>query len=145
MKFLKGLEPLALLVLRVALALIFVFHGYPKLAHPSEGMRNFFVSHGLPAYFLALSGILECFGGLLLLLGLFARPAALLLAIEMAVAIAKVHSTHGIMAVNEYEFPLCVCAGCLVLATIGAGAFSVDNALFGESSKIRRTPKASRN
>jgi putative oxidoreductase len=144
MKFLKGLEPLALLAVRVILALIFVFHGYPKLTHPSEGMRSFFVAHGFPGYFLGVSGILECFGALLLFLGLFTRPAALLLAIEMVVAIWKVHSVHGIMAVNEYEFPLAVCAGCLVLATIGAGVFSVDNVLFGEGGKTRRAARAGR-
>lgn len=142
MKFLKGLEPLALLAARMILALIFVFHGYPKLTHPSEGMRNFFVSHGFPAYFLSVAGTLECFGALLLFLGLFTRPAALLLAIEMGVAIGKVHSVRGIMAVNEYEFPLAVAAGCLVLATVGAGVFSLDHMIFGEGGRPRRSQRS---
>lgn len=144
MKFLKGLEPLSLLALRVALGMIFLYHGYPKLTHPTEGMRTFFVSHGFPAYFLPLAGTLECFGALLLFLGLFTRPAALLLAIEMGVAIWKVHSLHGIMAVSEYEFPLAVGAGCLVLATIGAGLLSADHMVFGEDGKRRRSAKSSK-
>jgi putative oxidoreductase len=144
MKFMKGLEPLALLALRLVLALIFVFHGYPKLVHPSEGMHAFFVSHGFPGHMLGVAGILECFGALLLFLGLFTRPAALLLAIEMAVAIWRVHSTRGIMAVHEYEFPLAVAAGCIVLATFGAGLFSLDHLVFGEAGATRRPSKSSR-
>lgn len=144
MKFLKGLEPLALLVLRVALGLIFLYHGYPKLVHPNEGMRGFFVSHGFPGYFLSVSGILECFGALLLFTGLFTRPAALLLTIEISIAIWKVHSAHGIMVVKDYEFPLAVVAGCFALATVGAGMLSVDHLLFGEGGKVRRAAKSSK-
>jgi len=144
MKFMKGLEPLALVILRVALGLIFLYHGYPKLVHPNEGMRSFFVSHGFPGYFLSISGILECFGSLLLFIGLFTRPAALFLAIEMSVAIWKVHSVHGIMSVKDYEFPLAVAAGCFALATIGAGMVSVDHLLFGEGGKVRRAAKGSK-
>ncbi len=144
MKFLKSLEPLALLTLRWVLALIFLVHGYPKLVRPTEPMRAFIVSHGLPAYFLNISGILECFGSLLLFLGLFTRPAALLLAIEMAVAIAKVHSAHGILSVKDYEFPLSVAAACLVLATTGAGLVSADHLILGENGKKRR-PRPSKN
>lgn len=143
MKVLKGLEPLALLALRWVLALIFLVHGYPKLVHPTEAMRDFFVSHGLPGYFLSISGILECFGSLLLFLGLFTRPAALILAIEMAVAIWKVHSAHGILSVKDYEFPLSVAAACFLLATIGAGLVSADHLILAENRKKRR-PKPSK-
>ena len=144
MKSLKALEPVALLAVRLVLALIFVFHGYPKLVHANEGMRAFFVSHGFPGYMLTAAGILECFGALLLFLGLFTRPVGLLLTIEMAVAIWKVHSTHGIMAVHDYEFPLAVAAGCFALATVGAGGFSLDGLLFGEGSRSGRFARSSR-
>ena len=80
MKFLRSFEPLSLLVLRLALALIFLYHGYPKLTHPTEQMREFFTSHGFPVYFVGLAGIIECFGALLLAAGLFTRPAAMVLA-----------------------------------------------------------------
>jgi len=144
MKFLSGLQPLALLVLRWALSLIFIYHGYPKLAHPTDAMRDFFTSYGFPAYFLGLAGILESFGALLFFAGLFTRPAALLLATEMAIAIWKVHSAHGIMAVKEYEFPLSLAAACVVLGTIGAGAISLDHLVFGEAGKKRRVTKSTR-
>jgi putative oxidoreductase len=137
MKFLKTLEPLALLALRLVLGLIYLTHGYPKLVHATEAMHSFFIAHGLPGYFLNVSGILECFGSVLLVVGLFTRPAALLLAIEMAVAIWKVHSLHGILSVKDYEFPLSLAAGCFILATIGAGIFSADHLLFGETTKKR--------
>jgi putative oxidoreductase len=143
MKFLRSLAPLSQLFLRLALALIFVYHGYPKLTHPTEQMREFFTSHGFPVYFVGLAGIIECFGALLLAIGLFTRPAALVLAGEMAVAIAKVHSAHGILSVKDYEFPLAVAAGCLVLATLGAGLISADNLVFGEEGKKRRKAKSS--
>lgn len=144
MKFLGTLQPLGLLLLRVALAIIFVYHGFPKLMHSGPEMRAFFVQHGLPGYFLTVSGILECFGGLLLFLGLFTRPAALLLATEMSVALWKVHSAHGIMAVNQYEFPLSVGAACFALATMGAGLASMDHLLWGEGAKRRKATKSNR-
>jgi putative oxidoreductase len=145
MKFMKGLEPLGLLALRSVLALIFVTHGYPKLVHPTAGMHEFFVSHGLPSYFVSVAGILETFGAALLFAGLFTRPAALLLAIEMGVAIWKVHALHGIMKVSDYEFPLAIAAGCIVLATVGAGALSADHIVFGEGGKVRRPSKSGKN
>ena len=143
MKFLRSFEPLSLLVLRLALALIFVYHGYPKLTHPTAQMREFFTSHGFPAYFVGLAGIIECFGALLLAVGLFTRPAALVLTGEMAVAMAKVHNVHGILSVKDYEFPLAVAAGCFALATIGAGLISADHLLFGDGGKKRRKIKSS--
>jgi putative oxidoreductase len=138
MKFMRSLEPLALLAARLVLAFVFIYHGYPKLVHPTDAMREFFISHGLPGFFLSVAGILEFFGGLLLMAGLFTRPAALLLAIEMGIAIWKVHSSHGVMAVKEYEFPLTLAATCFVLATAGAGRFSLDHIIFGGSGKRLR-------
>jgi putative oxidoreductase len=143
MKNLSSLQPLGLLLLRAALGIIFITHGYPKLAH-GAGMQHFFIEHGLPGYFLYVAGVLELFGGGLLLLGLFTRGAALLLAIEMGVAIWKVHGSRGILAVHEYEFPLAMAMGCLALATIGAGIISIDHPLFGNrggSSRGSRNPK----
>jgi putative oxidoreductase len=142
MKFLNGVQPLALLVLRVCLGIIFVYHGYPKLVHANAGMGEFFVMHGLPAYLVPVAGILEGFGGVLLVLGLFTRPVALLLAIEMGIAIWKVHSGHGYMAVKDYEFPLVVGAACFALATVGAGVISMDHLIFGDGGKKRRVAKS---
>ena len=145
MKFLNSLQPVGLLVLRIALGIIFLAHGYPKLAHLRGGaqMQGFFVEHGLPGYFLYIAGVIETFGGGLLLLGLFTRAAAVLLALEMCVAIWKVHSAHGYLAVNDYQFPLALAAACFALATVGAGMISVDQFLFegGRRAPVARNAK----
>lgn len=143
MRFLNSLRPVGLLVLRIAMGVIFIAHGYPKLAHLRGGaqMQSFFVEHGLPGYFVYVAGVIETFGGGLLLLGLFTRAAALLLAIEMCVAIWKVHSGHGYLAVHDYEFPLTLATACFALATVGAGMISVDQMLFERGTGARPKKK----
>jgi putative oxidoreductase len=141
MKFLDSLQPLGLLILRVALGVIFLTHGYPKLMKPNMEIQHMFVQHGLPGQFVYVTGGLEVFGGLLLALGLFTRPAALLLAIEMGVLIWKMHSSGGILAVHLYEFPLALAAGCIALATVGAGRISVDESVLGLGVRKSRSPK----
>jgi putative oxidoreductase len=88
--------------------------------------------------------VLELFGGGLLLLGLFTRGAALLLAIETVLLMWKVYTPHSYLAVNEYAYPMVVATGCLALATIGAGLFSLDFPLFESRDRSRgpRNPKA---
>jgi len=140
MKSLNSLQPVGLLVLRVALGLIFFSHGYPKVAHSAPGMQAFFVEHGLPGYFVYISGVLEVFGAVLLALGVFTRGAARLLAIEMGVAIWKVHSGGGYLAVHNYEFPLALLARSFALSTVGVGLLSLDHVLFegrGRSRPLR--------
>ncbi len=127
----EKLRPLALLLLRAALGIVFMAHGWPKLFGQNAGMQQFFADHGLPASFVYLTGVLELFGGGLLILGLFTRAVAFLLAIEMGVVIWKVHLAKGYLAVHEYEHPLVLFAACFALATIGAGLLSIDQPLFG--------------
>jgi putative oxidoreductase len=143
LRFLNSLQPVGLLVLRIAMGIIFIAHGYPKLAHLRGGaqMQSFFVEHGLPGYFVYVAGVIETFGGGLLLLGLFTRAAALLLAMEMCVAIWKVHSVHGYLAVHDYEFPLTLATACFALATVGAGMISLDLMLFEGGGRARAKKK----
>lgn len=135
MKSLGRLQPLALLILRIALGIVFWFHGYPKLAHSGGALQAAFVEHGLPEYFVYVAGILETFGGGLILVGLFTRYAGLLLAVEMCVAIWKFHS-RSYFAVHEYEFPMTLVAACFVVATVGAGLVSLDAVLFGDKTQV---------
>jgi len=144
MNFLARLQPLGLLALRIALGVIFLTHGYPKLVRSNVEMQHMFVQHGLPAQFVYVAGVIEAFGGALLVLGLFTRPAALVLAIEMGVAIWKMHSSGGILAVHLYEFPFALGAACLALATVGAGGLSVDEGLLGSGGRKSRAPKRSK-
>jgi len=94
--------------------------------------------------FVGLAGILECIGGGLLLIGLFTRPAALLLAAEMGIAIWRVKMVHGVFAVNEYQFELALAAASVALATVGAGSLSVDHVMLGEGGTKRRSVKRDR-
>jgi putative oxidoreductase len=139
--FLDKLRPFTLLVLRCTLALLFIYYGYPKLAHGLTGPQQYMVSVGLPPYFAYISVALEVGGGVLLVLGLATRPVALLLAIEMGVAMWKVDLAHGIKAVPDYQFALALGASALALASFGAGSLSLDHAFFGRSSKPRSKPK----
>jgi putative oxidoreductase len=140
LKSLNTLQPVSLLFLRLALGIIFLYHGYPKLAHPSAQVHAAFVEHGLPGYFVQVAGIIETFGGGLLLIGLFARWAGLLLAMEMCVVIWKVHS-RSYFAVHEYEFPLALATACFALTTVGAGLISVDGLVFEGGRSKSRPPR----
>lgn len=77
MQSMEKLKPLALLLLRLALGVIFAFHGYPKLfTHTQETMQGF-MHMGFPAFFAYIAGVIEFFGGCLLIVGLFTRVAGL--------------------------------------------------------------------
>jgi putative oxidoreductase len=143
MQILDQLKPLGLLLLRAALGVIFIFNGYPKLFPTTHRTMQYFAHVGLPEYFVYIAGVLEFFGGILLIVGLFTRLAAFLLAGEMVVALWKVHGlfSHP-MDVKNYEFPLVVAAGAFALATVGAGLISLDRIVFGESrGNAPRKPK----
>ena len=122
-------------VLRVPIGLILAAHGAQKLfgwfgGYGLEGTGQWMASIGLePGYFMALlAGSAEFFGGLALVIGLLARPAALISAFTMAVAIFSVHISNGLfMSNNGYEFALALFAATLALAFQGAGNLSVDN------------------
>lgn len=131
MQLLEKLKPLALLLLRLGLGVIFVYHGYPKIfTHAHQTMQEF-PRMGFPSYFALVAGVIEFFGGWLLVLGLFTRIAALLLAGEMAIAILRVHLPQGgVMAVSNYQFPLALAVGAFALVAVGAGAISMDRAIF---------------
>ena len=141
MQFLEKLKPLGLLVLRLALGATFMFHGYPKLSDPASWLKVF-PGFGFPAYFAYIAGILELFGGGLLVLGLFTRGAALLLAIEMGLVLGRIElPTVGIYAFGKYELPLLMGATAVALATTGAGVISLDAFTF---ESRRKAPKKSK-
>jgi putative oxidoreductase len=136
MQGMEKLKPLALLLLRLALGVIFATHGYPKLfTHTQEAMQAF-VHMGFPSYFVYIAGVIEFFGGCLLIVGLFTRVAGLFLAAEMAVALVKVHGIlSNPMKVDAYQFPLAMAVGAFALATFGAGLISLDQAVFGGGTR----------
>jgi len=134
MQLLERVRPLGLLFLRIALGVVFIYHGSPKLfGHTGETIDRF-TRMGLPGYLAYVSGLVEFFGGCMLIAGLFTRLAGLLLTIELAVGIWKVgHLVADPMAVRAYESPLVLAASAFALATLGAGFISLDQAFFGPS------------
>ncbi|WP_237132706.1 DoxX family protein [Pseudohongiella sp. O18] len=128
---------LAALVLRVPVGIILLAHGAQKLfgwfgGYGLEGTGQFMSSLGLePGYLMALlAGSAEFFGGLALLLGLLTRPAAVVSAFTMAVAMFSAHIGNGLfMSNNGYEYALTLLAATLALAIQGAGTLSLDRAL----------------
>lgn len=130
MNFLKKLEPLTLLLLRLGLALVFIYHGYPKLFGDRDRFVEAFSLIGLPSYVVYLTGAIELFGGLALALGLLTPVAALLLFLDMCAAMWKYNFNEGIYAVREYELPLTLGLACLVVAATGGGRFSLDRLVF---------------
>jgi putative oxidoreductase len=141
MQFLEKLKPLGLLVLRLAVGASFLYNGYPKLGNPAHWLKVF-PSLGFPSYFAYLSGILDVFGGGLLVFGLFTRGAALLLAIEMGLVVGRTKlPAVGIYAFGQYEFQLILGAAAVALATTGAGLISLDAFTF---ESRRNAPKKSR-
>ena len=141
---LTTLEGLDTLPIRVGAGAIFAAHGAQKLfgwfgGYGLEGTAGWMASIGLePGYALAaLAGSAEFFGGLLLILGLLVRPAALVLAVTMVVAIVSVHLANGLfMSNNGYEFALALLVISVGLALRGAGSYSADRALMNRASRI---------
>jgi putative oxidoreductase len=126
-----------LTVLRVIVGIIFIAHGSQKLfgafgGYGLEGTGQYMESIGLtPGYLMALlSGSAEFFGGVAVLIGLLARPAAAVLILLLAVAIFSVHISNGLfMANNGYEFALALLGGSIAVLIEGAGKLSVDRAI----------------
>ncbi|AWB64936.1 oxidoreductase [Saccharobesus litoralis] len=127
-------EHISTLPLRVSAGVIFAAHGAQKLfawfgGYGLEGTGQWMESIGLaPGFLMALlAGSAEFFGGLLLILGLLTRPAALVLAVTMLVAIFSVHFSNGLfMSNNGYEFGLALFAISLSLAFQGGGKYALD-------------------
>ena len=141
MRFLDRLRPFGLLVLRLSLGLIFVYHGWPKLFSNPHHYAEMFAKLGFANGTSFAIGALEVFGGMLLAVGFFTRPVALLLTIEMGVAIWKVHLGKCYLAVDEYQFALMMGAAALTLATTGAGLISLDEILIPAKKARPPIPK----
>ena len=126
-----------LTVLRVFVGIIFAAHGSQKLfgwfgGGGLAGTAQWMESIGLaPGTLMAvLAGGTEFFGGLALIVGLLARPAALGLSFTLLVAIFSVHISNGLfMANNGYEFALALLGGTVAVLIEGAGKSSIDRAI----------------
>lgn len=131
------LQWLGPLLVRVALASVFIFTGWGKL-HGLPKVTAYFTELGipLPGFNAAMVATVEFVGGALLLVGLFTRLAAIPMAFSMLVAIAtgRRADIDGLPWFFGFdEFVYFSCFAWLMLA--GAGAVSLDRVLFGRWAK----------
>ena len=134
MRYLDRLQPLALLLMRLALGVIMLVHGSHKVFGGLHHHAQFVASLGLPAWTGYLSSFTEFLGGLLVIAGLFTRAAAFAICINMAVAIVKVHWHNGLSGDHGFEFPLSLAVLAFTLIFFGAGPISIDHILRGGGS-----------
>lgn len=128
---LAALAPWTHTLLRVGAGLLFMQHGLQKLLGWFGGIGGSGGTVTLMSQ-MGLAGVLETFGGLLLVLGLFTRPVALLLAGEMLVAFLQAHLPRGgVPLQNGGELPLLFMLVFLFLLGHGAGRASLDQRRLG--------------
>lgn len=147
-KFLRSSNDVTLALMRLILGVIFLGHGGQKAMgwfggygwngtmHMFTGMMHF------PAFFAACAILAEFVGGILLIIGFLSRLAALGIAINMMVAILKVHLHNGLLGAGPqhpgFDFPLACLALAILIIMKGGGALSVDRLFAGGTSE----PKA---
>lgn len=120
----RGWTPHLLSILRIITAFLFMPHGAQKLFGWFGGRVFQFPTQAW------IGGVLEFFGGLLLLLGLFTRPVAFILSGMMAVAYFQAHAPDGFWPVlNRGELAVLYCFVFLYLSAAGGGPWSLDSIL----------------
>ena len=134
---LSHFAPYLLSILRIVAALLFLEHGTQKLfgippGPPFTGFPNFSL--------LGIAGMLEVFGGSLLLLGLLTRPAAFILSGEMAVAyfVGPHWSRNWNPMLNGGEITVLNCFLFLYLVAAGPGPWSLDHFIASRRGQSRR-------
>jgi len=130
-------SPYAALLLRVSLGLMFIAHGLLKwLVFTLPGTAEFFASVGFPGWTAYPVTALEIAGGIALLLGVYVRPIAVVLVLEL-VGVTLVHFSNGWLFSNAnggWEYPVFLLVACISLSLLGEGAFAFKPGQPGASS-----------
>ncbi|MFT7517380.1 MAG: putative oxidoreductase [Myxococcota bacterium] len=119
----------ALLLLRVVAGFGLATHGYQKIVEGGfegvEGFADYLESLGIPAPLASawISKTVELVGGACIIVGLFTRPAAILCAITMLVAILTAHLGDPFA---KWELALLYFATMTAIALLGSGKYSID-------------------
>jgi len=124
----------ALLIMRVSIGILTMFHGMPKLMGGISGWRELGVTfmypmgiRFLPIFWGFMGAITEFLGGILLALGLVSRIASIFLIVMMIIATIW-HIKKG-DSFNYYSFPLSLIFVYLFFVIVGSGKISIDNYL----------------
>ena len=116
---------IGLLLLRLAVAVIFIYHAVPKLKN-AKGMSAMV---GMPAGMVLMLGMIEMLGSLGLILAFYTQLFALVLAIVMVGAIyfktMKWHVPFGAMDKTGWEFDLILLAANIAIILSGGGAIGI--------------------
>lgn len=137
LKFMDRFRDLGLLILRLGIGFMFINHGWPKISGGVETwkglgmtMNNFGIDF-LPEVWGFLAAIAEFGGGILFALGMFFRPIALVMAIDMAVAVSFHLMSQG-QTFIEAAHPIEI--GILFVSAffIGPGKLSLDALFFND-------------
>ena len=119
-----------LLILRLAVGLIFLAHGWQKVGIGMNQVGRFFGSVGipLPLFFAYFVTSLELIGGTLLILGIMTHLVSKIFAIEMLVAFFTVHISNGIFVdKGGFELAMLIFAATAVLMAMGPGEWALDD------------------
>jgi putative oxidoreductase len=119
----------ARLLLRASVGGLMLLHGIDKLRHGLGGIKGLLASNGLPEALAYGAYVGEVLAPVLVLIGWFTRPAALVIAIQMIMAVYLAHRAD-VFALNEHggyalELNVLYLAGALAIVFTGAGRFSV--------------------
>ncbi|WP_273690161.1 DoxX family protein [Ketogulonicigenium vulgare] len=118
--------PVALLILRVVLGLLFLAHVWLKIfVFTPAGTAGFFASLGLPGWFAYVTMLWEILGAAALILGVWPRAAALAMVPLLLGTIVTVHGPAGFFFDSQYggwEYPAFWIVALIVLALSGDGA-----------------------
>jgi putative oxidoreductase len=121
--------PYSALLLRVSLGIMFLAHvGLKLFVFSVPGFVGYFASLGLPAVLAYAVIALELFGGVALILGVYAPLVALPLAVEMLGTIVFAHGANGWLFTNKgggWEYPAFWAVGLVALFLFGDGAFAL--------------------
>jgi putative oxidoreductase len=129
----SGTAAWGLLVLRLAVGAVFVMHGGQKIfVIGPRNIAGFLGPMGfpLPMVWAIVLMLTEFLGGVALILGIFTRYAAALLAIVMLVAISVVHLKNGFFLPRGFEYTLVLLAANLALILSGPGALALGGRVF---------------
>jgi putative oxidoreductase len=128
--FLATWSPRVLSILRIIVGLLFLEHGTSKYlslpVSPSTEVASMSLS--------GINGIIELVGGVLIVLGLFTRPVAFILA-GVAIAYFIAHAPRGFFPLlNGGELAIIYCFVFLYLAVVGGGVWSLDHLRTGNKA-----------